>query len=1050
MSKCQLTIARASTAAFAGIAAYLLAGTALKAATVTADSATSAANGDSSAFEEVVVTARKRSELAQTVPISMNVLTQADLDSKGIKTIQDLRFASPSVYIQQDQFQQDTVNVTIRGLKNYPSNGVQFDTSTAVYIDGVYIARTQGLAGSLFDVNNVEVLKGPQGTLVGRNSTGGAILYSTKEPEKDFGGYFSATGGDYGERGLEGALNLPITEDLAIRGAVSYDTRQGYIDNIYYNPATNQRNDTAALGYRKLAGKFSAKYENDDGWKVVLRADLSEEHDTGSAYHDLGYFKGTVASLGRPSICNIPGTCNAVGGTTFTDLQGHVIAPYYSNVATGAINTDPRSYNAVLNSLARQANNFWSTDQSNDGEDVDHFQTYSAAISKSFNDQIDVKLLGSYRTYDATGFSTSRGLPYDTIQTVYDVPDYEAYTSELTVNGVAFDDKFKWTTGLFYFRESSPDSGSTQYLYSPNYPFPAATSGHQVTLTDTSRNGGSNASYAGYAQGTYNILDSLRLTAGVRYTIDRRDAELASDSVRFPATPATNALIANSVYNPGNYTLNGITYKGYSTSCALTGTNGKPLPLSQCDFSLAKKYERPTWTLSLDYDLFEHTLVYFTTRTGYKSGAINTAATNASVTQARPETVQDYEIGAKSDWSIAGIPLRTNFALYQTDYQNIQVQISLPNATFASVAGGGPCTQAAFNLALCSGTTNDNVTVNAKSAQIYGYEWEFNAKPIPQVTLGYSGSYLHARYTDFSYPIPTGYLQPAGGAANFTGSAFPLPTWQMNASATYMLTGEELGGLPVDDVSLTANWYWQSKFLGNFTGFQFPAQQAAGYGMTNLRLNIDNIAETNTSVSFQVSNLFDKKACYPESGTTGGGGAGLLNSAPNATFGTPNTSGVLQCVPLAPRMFAVNLKYVFGGPTQSSDAPPAAYVPPPVVAPSPAPKSYLVFFDFNKSDLTPQAVTIVDQAAHNAGPAKVTKLEVTGHTDTVGSDAYNMRLSRRRAESVAAQLEKDGIPSSEIAIFAKGKHDLLIPTADGVKEPQNRRVQIVYSEGAAS
>ena len=95
-------------------------------------------------------------------------------------------------------------------------------------------------------------------------------------------------------------------------------------------------------------------------------------------------------------------------------------------------------------------------------------------------------------------------------------------------------------------------------------------------------------------------------------------------------------------------------------------------------------------------------------------------------------------------------------------------------------------------------------------------------------------------------------------------------------------------------------------------------------------------------------------------------------------------------------------------------------------------------------------MTIVDQAAHNAGQMKVTKLEVTGHTDTVGSDAYNMRLSRRRAESVAAELEKDGIASSEIEIVAKGKRDLLVPTADGVKEPQNRRVQIVYEDGMSS
>jgi outer membrane protein OmpA-like peptidoglycan-associated protein len=112
------------------------------------------------------------------------------------------------------------------------------------------------------------------------------------------------------------------------------------------------------------------------------------------------------------------------------------------------------------------------------------------------------------------------------------------------------------------------------------------------------------------------------------------------------------------------------------------------------------------------------------------------------------------------------------------------------------------------------------------------------------------------------------------------------------------------------------------------------------------------------------------------------------------------------------------------------------------------PHSYLVFFDFNKSNLTAAAVKIVDQAAADATAGKATQLTVTGHTDTVGSDAYNMRLSRRRAESVAAQLEKDGVPASEIQIVAKGKHDLLVPTADGVKEPQNRRVSIVYETPA--
>jgi outer membrane protein OmpA-like peptidoglycan-associated protein len=132
---------------------------------------------------------------------------------------------------------------------------------------------------------------------------------------------------------------------------------------------------------------------------------------------------------------------------------------------------------------------------------------------------------------------------------------------------------------------------------------------------------------------------------------------------------------------------------------------------------------------------------------------------------------------------------------------------------------------------------------------------------------------------------------------------------------------------------------------------------------------------------------------------------------------------------------------LFGKPEPVADAPPA---PPPVVAPQAAPLSYLVFFNFNKSDLTVEAQSIVKTAAENAAKAKPTRLTVTGHTDTVGSDAYNMRLSMRRAQSVQKELVHDGVPADEIAIFGKGKRDLLVPTADGVKEPQNRRVQIVF------
>ena len=129
---------------------------------------------------------------------------------------------------------------------------------------------------------------------------------------------------------------------------------------------------------------------------------------------------------------------------------------------------------------------------------------------------------------------------------------------------------------------------------------------------------------------------------------------------------------------------------------------------------------------------------------------------------------------------------------------------------------------------------------------------------------------------------------------------------------------------------------------------------------------------------------------------------------------------------------------------------PMAPTPPPTVPPhveakqAPAATSYLVFFDFNKYNLTTDAMKIVDNAAMAAKAGNVTRLDVTGHTDTVGSDAYNLKLSKRRAESVKAELVHQGVPANEIDVHADGKHDPLVPTGNNVREAQNRRVEIVF------
>jgi iron complex outermembrane receptor protein len=856
------------------------------------------AMGSALAFDTVIVTARKRAEAAQTVPISITAYDQVAIDRLDIRSLADLRFTAPSVYTAPSTFRQDTLNITIRGQRNFESTGLQFDTATAVYVDGVYYARPVGLTGALFDVDSVQVLKGPQGTLVGRNSTGGAILYETRQPTDSFGGFLKLTGGNYGRHELQTAVNLPLGPTLAVRAALSDNELTGYIKNNFRDPATGAVNTTPGMGIRQITGRVSVKWTPDPTFSLLLRGTVAAEHDTGTTYHDLGYFEGTVLATGaKPSICNIPGTCAG-----FTDLLGRNVGSYYTDVTTRAVNPAANTYNSPLNALAREnAAGFWSAEQALSNYDVGHYTTLSAVADKTLGG-VDVKLTGAYRGWDTKGISSSRGLGYVTNVFTYGTPDYKSYQSELTVNGTSFKSRLKWTGGLFFFRETSPNDGDQLYLFLPAGVTPTAAAGKQITYTNPTNNDERNTSYAAYAQGTYDLGANTRFTTGLRYTVDERFAHLATQTVRTPATAATTATVANGIFNPASFTILGTSYVGQTDACALTNSNGVLLPLAQCSIDLDRHFRRPTWTLALDHDLTEHTLVYATARSGYRSGAINSGAINPNVIVAKPEDVNDYEVGIKSDWSVGGVPVRTNLAAYSTAYRNIQIQTSLPNVTIASGPGGTACTQAVFNAGQCVGSTNDNVTLNARAARIRGFEWELTARPVPELTLGLSGSYLDAVYTDYTFSPPNGYLLPTG-QTNLSGTPFPLPKWQTTATAAYTIAAQKLGTTAFDEMVLSARGYWQSHYMADQRPYN-PVQHTTAYTLVNLRLDIAGIAGRKIDFSVFADNVFNRKACLPES-------QGVLGSAPQGSFGVAGTSGLLQCLPLAPRMAGASLQHRF-------------------------------------------------------------------------------------------------------------------------------------------
>jgi outer membrane protein OmpA-like peptidoglycan-associated protein len=263
-------------------------------------------------------------------------------------------------------------------------------------------------------------------------------------------------------------------------------------------------------------------------------------------------------------------------------------------------------------------------------------------------------------------------------------------------------------------------------------------------------------------------------------------------------------------------------------------------------------------------------------------------------------------------------------------------------------------------------------------------------------------------------------LNPAGTSTPF----LYFPKWSYGIIGTYHLPIDETWG----DVALSMAYSWYGHQYTSVSAGEIYNIEPA-YDNLDVRVDWTDVMGHPFDIAFWMKNATDN--LYVQGAIPIYAQLGFTSLSYNA-----------------PRMWGFTLKYTFKA-GQEEAAPTEAYVPPPVQPPA-APKSYLVFFNFDKSDLTPQAVEIVNTAAKNAQAGKVTQLTVTGHTDTVGSDAYNMRLSRRRAESVATQLEKQGIASSEIEIVAKGKRDLLVPTGDGVREPQNRRVQIVFDGGPTS
>jgi iron complex outermembrane receptor protein len=931
-----------------------------------------AAGATATNFEEVVVTARRKEERIQSVPIAITAFSQADLEKKQITKVQDLTREVPSLSTTMSQSDANTLYSSQFRLRGLPGSVIYFND---VPIGSTDLNPVTGIIHSLspgyfYDLDHLEVDKGPQGTLFGKNSVGGLISFQPKAPTQYFEGYGKFTLGDYNDKEFEGAVNVPLIQDkLLLRVSGSWQQRDGYTKDL------ENGKDLDNIDY--YSWRIGLTMRPTDDIENYFLYDGYYQHTNGSA-EVTRYVNPNFTLAATP----IPGINAKFGGVVPITLGNGPSVAALSNPATevatylqllqanAAGKEATLSFFPNLSQLLQEQQKLGARTilgQAIQGLGKDYFYGFTDKFTWNINDDLTVKNIAAARIYKELPTDDFNGLGIP-ILTVGDpknntgwVENDVQYTEELQILGKALGDRLSWIAGGFL--QFDHPLGASLY---------EASAVGQVTY-DQYHN--SDRSQALFAHGIYDLSDyieGLRFTGGYRYTWDYISVGEAS-------TTGSESPIRG----PG----------GLPTNCGLlVGSD------NNCFTGVNAHYSSYGWNLSLDYQVVPSTLLYVRAGNAYRAGSVNLNVT-PQFDDIKPEHVTDVELGVKSDWELFGIQARTNADIFHTDYKAIQVTQTI------NVSSGGR-----VNV--------ENATLNAASAELEGFEFEGTFVPFKGIEISPRASYIYAYYD--KYPTVFGALL----SASKPPFVF-VPKWQYGVTGTYHLPVDQAWG----DIAVSLDYSWVGHQYYNLAaGEIFPIMPS--YENVDLKVDWTDVFGSTVDLGAFVSNLTDN---------THIAGLQTLYTALGFTAASYNP----------PRMFGFSLKYRFHEDNEVSETA-GAYVPPPVQAPAPAPRSYLVFFDFNKSDLTSQATEIVDTAAKNAGPAKVTQLTVTGHTDTVGSDAYNMRLSRRRAESVAAQLEKDGIAGSEIEIVAKGKRDLLVPTKDGVREPQNRRVQIVYDGRASS
>ncbi|MEX6725447.1 TonB-dependent receptor [Parapedomonas caeni] len=546
------------------------------------------AEADNTQIGEIIVTAQKREERLQDTPISISAFTADSLQARSMANLNDLSSFTPNLEINTGRGDAGSSNaaVFIRGVGQYDFI-FPTDPGVGIYLDGVYIARSVGGMMDLADVQRIEVLRGPQGTLYGKNTIGGAINIVTSKPSSTLEGNVELTTGSYDRIDARGMISGPLSDTVSAKLSFSSANRDGYGKRLVDGVRTGDID--------KDVVRAAINVQPSDNLDILLAADYSRIRQHGPAKVLVGFFPAAVADL-----------YNALG------------APYQNAVL--GLPADSLFDDRWLTSGDYETNG---TGPARDDADI---WGVSATIDWQLSDAVGLKSISAYRDMDTQFGVDMDQTPYPIIDTSNDQKQHQ-FSQEFQFTGTAFEDRLTWLAGLYYFTEKGRDfatpklmSGLYQALellpgplvpLGPEGPF-AGGAGNPVNaaldldLATTSHIKVTN--WAGFAQGTYKVTDTFSLTLGARYTWEKKEYNLYS---YYPAS--------GGVVMPGD--------------------------------TESKSWKEFTPKLGIDYKPNPDMLFYASYSKGFKSGGWNPRPlTPASFGSYDPEYLTAYEAGFKSQW----------------------------------------------------------------------------------------------------------------------------------------------------------------------------------------------------------------------------------------------------------------------------------------------------------------------------------------------------------------------------------------------------------------